>query len=115
MNGGGEKLGAARELQRHAPVWMMMCLERSPTLTKALLQTVHLWGRMLSWWRMWLASWLDCTNLSGTRRPWSGHGGEDPVIAPPQHCHGGRPWVRSLGTRRGLAGAAHLLPQRSQT
>lgn len=30
-------------------MWMMMCLDRSPTLTKALLQTVHLWGRMLSW------------------------------------------------------------------
>lgn len=48
---------------RYQPVWMMMCLDRSPTLTKALLQTVHLWGRMLSWWRMWLASWLDWTNL----------------------------------------------------
>lgn len=31
----GEPLG-------RSPVWMMMCLERSPTLTKALLQTVHL-------------------------------------------------------------------------
>lgn len=46
------------------PVWMMMCFERSPTLTKALLHIWHLWGRTLSWCRMWLASWLDCTNLS---------------------------------------------------
>lgn len=36
----------------HSPVWMMMCLDRSPTFTKALLHTLHLWGRMLSWWRM---------------------------------------------------------------
>lgn len=36
----------------HSPVWMMMCLDKSPTFTKALLHTLHLWGRMLSWWRM---------------------------------------------------------------
>lgn len=45
------------------PVWMIMCFDRSPTLTNALLHIWHLCGRTLSWWRMWLASWLDCTNL----------------------------------------------------
>lgn len=45
------------------PVWMIMCFDRSPTLTNALLHIWHLCGRTLSWCRMWLASWLDCTNL----------------------------------------------------
>lgn len=44
-----------------------MCFDRSPTLTKALLHIWHLWGRTLSWCRMWLASWLDCTNLCRER------------------------------------------------
>lgn len=40
----GAQVGSVR-----SPVWMMMCLDRSPTFTKALLHTLHLCGRMLSW------------------------------------------------------------------
>lgn len=45
------------------PVWMIMCFDKSPKLTNALPHMWHLCGRTLSWCRMWLASWLDCTNL----------------------------------------------------
>lgn len=53
------------------PVWTMTCLERSPTLTNDLSHIWHWWGRTLSWWRMWLASWLDCTNLPGRDEKYS--------------------------------------------
>lgn len=49
------------------PVWMIMCFDKSPKLTNALLHMWHLCGRTLSWCRMWLASWLDCTNLHRAR------------------------------------------------
>lgn len=53
------------------PVWMITCFDKSPKLTNALLHMWHLCGRTLSWCRMWLASWLDCTNLHKVKLMWS--------------------------------------------